>query len=333
MTSEQEEQKSAGEDSQKSRLGEARPSLRRSPRLTLIGIGPAGPAQLTQAAGAALRNAEVVIGDQPYADLVRPLLSVGQQLIVSPLGDELAGARQSIDLAVAGRQIALIGGDRSIYALAGLVFELLHERNWAGGAPEVEVLPSLSIASSPSHPARIGGAELEAQELAPRRTRPLASAPAPTYPISLTTLRGATVVIVGGGMVGERKLRGLLEAGAAVRLISPAATPDLRALADAGAIQWHARPYQAGDLAGARLVFAATDQRAVNQQVANEAAALDLLCNVADDPLAGSFHVPAVHRQPGLLVAVSTEGASPARAKRLRDQIAAWLAAGGAARS
>ncbi len=152
-----------------------------------------------------------------------------------------------------------------------------------------------------------------------------------TYPITLTNLRGALVVVVGGGAVGERKLRGLLAVGAAVRLISPAATPALRALADSGAITWHARPYQPGDLDGARLVFAATDQRAVNAQVADDAAALALLCNVADDPLAGDFHLPAVYREPGLLVAVSTAGASPARAKRLRDQIAAWLADNGQA--
>jgi len=102
-------------------------------------------------------------------------------------------------------------------------------------------------------------------------------------------------------------------------------TPELRALADSGAITWHARAYQPGDLAGARLVFAATDQRAVNAQVADDAAALELLCNVADDPRAGDFHLPAVYREPGLLVAVSTAGASPARAKQLRDQIASWL--------
>lgn len=149
-----------------------------------------------------------------------------------------------------------------------------------------------------------------------------------SYPITLTNLRGARVVVVGGGAVAERKVRGLLDAGAAVRLISPALTAGLQALADGGAIEWHARVYQRGDLAGARLAFAATNQRAVNAQVAHDADALGLLCNVADDPQAGGFHLPAVHREPGLVVAVSTEGTSPARAKRLRDQIAAWLVAG-----
>jgi cobalt-precorrin 5A hydrolase/precorrin-3B C17-methyltransferase len=137
-------------------------------------------------------------------------------------------------------------------------------------------------------------------------------------------------VVVGGGAVGERKTRGLLEAGAAVRLISPNATPELRALAGDGALEWHARPYQPGDIAGARLVVTATNRREINAQVAEEAAALGLLCNVADDPRAGSFHLPAVYREPGLVLAVSTEGASPARAKRLRDRIAAWLSSGGA---
>jgi siroheme synthase-like protein len=60
--------------------------------------------------------------------------------------------------------------------------------------------------------------------------------------------------------------------------------------------------------------------------VADAAAALGLLCNVADDPAASSFHLPAVHRAPGVVVAVSTEGTSPARAKRLRNRIAEWLA-------
>jgi cobalt-precorrin 5A hydrolase / precorrin-3B C17-methyltransferase len=148
-----------------------------------------------------------------------------------------------------------------------------------------------------------------------------------TYPIILTNLRGALVVVVGGGAVGGRKLRGLLAVGAVVRLISPAVTPELRALATSGAIMWHARLYQPGDLAGARLVFAATNQRAVNAQVADDAAALGLLCNVADDPRAGDFHLPAVYREPELLVTVSTTGTNPSRAKRLRDQIVAWLSA------
>jgi cobalt-precorrin 5A hydrolase / precorrin-3B C17-methyltransferase len=146
-----------------------------------------------------------------------------------------------------------------------------------------------------------------------------------SYPITLTSLRGAPVVVVGGGAVGERKVRGLLAAGAAVRLISPAATERLQAWAAAGQINWEQRRYAAGDLDGARLAFAATNQREVNAQIASDAAMLGLLCNVADAPAEGSFHLPAVYRGDGVTIAVSTDGASPARAVALRNAIVQWL--------
>jgi siroheme synthase-like protein len=104
-------------------------------------------------------------------------------------------------------------------------------------------------------------------------------------------------------------------------------------LHEAGALIWHARPYQAGDLAGARLAFAATNIRTVNAQVADEAARLHILCNVADDPAAGDFHVPAVHRADGMVIAVSSSGQAPRRATTLRNRIAAWLAGENASKS
>jgi siroheme synthase-like protein len=146
-----------------------------------------------------------------------------------------------------------------------------------------------------------------------------------SYPVSLTRVAGALAVVVGGGPVGERKARGLIAVGAAVRLVSPDATDALREWAAAGQLRWEARPYTPGDLEGARLAFAATDSRAVNAAVAEEAAHLGVLCNIADDPAGSDFHLPAIHRQGDLTVAVSTEGGSPARAARTRDQIAAWL--------
>ena len=146
-----------------------------------------------------------------------------------------------------------------------------------------------------------------------------------TYPITLTNLRDAPVVVVGGGPVGARKVRGLLAVGAAVQLISPAVTEELRDLAASGRIAWHQREYVLGDLNGARLAFAATDQRAVNARVAAEAAAHGVLCNVADAPDEGSFHLPAVYRGAQATIAVSTSGTNPAGAKQLRDQIARWM--------
>jgi cobalt-precorrin 5A hydrolase/precorrin-3B C17-methyltransferase len=145
------------------------------------------------------------------------------------------------------------------------------------------------------------------------------------YPVTLIHMEGVRAVVVGGGKVGQRKVEGLLKSGAQVRLISPEATPALQDLARSGQLEWLARPYRQGDLEEARLVFAATDRREVNTEVTAEARRLGLLCNVADRPEEGSFHVPAVHRQPGLIVAVSTAGQSPGRARQIRDKIAAWL--------
>ncbi|MGQ9928229.1 MAG: precorrin-4 C(11)-methyltransferase [Chloroflexaceae bacterium] len=154
---------------------------------------------------------------------------------------------------------------------------------------------------------------------------PHSSVPSSAYPIVLTNLSGALAVVVGGGPVGERKVRGLLEVGARVRLISPEVSPQLQAWAAAGRIAWQPRAYAPGDLAGARLVFAATSEREVNARVARDAALHGALCNVADAPEEGDFHLPALHRSGALTIAVSSGGAAPGRAAALRDAIALWL--------
>lgn len=151
----------------------------------------------------------------------------------------------------------------------------------------------------------------------------------PLYPLYLTQLNKILAVVVGGGAVGERKISGLLAAGAQVRVISPETTAQIQAWAQDGQIEWLARAYQSGDLANAFLAFAATNIRTVNAQVAQEAAGLRILCNVADAPDEGNFHVPAVQRQNGLVVAVGSGGQSPKRVKQVRDRIAAWLAQSG----
>ena len=150
----------------------------------------------------------------------------------------------------------------------------------------------------------------------------------PVYPVMLTILAGAPVVVVGGGVVAARKVTGLLAAAAAITVIAPELGEELRALHEQGAFVWQPRVYQPGDLKDARLAFAATNVRAVNAQVAVDAATLHILCNVADDPAAGDFHVPAVHRADGMVIAVSSSGQSPRRATSLRNRIAQWLAQG-----
>lgn len=146
------------------------------------------------------------------------------------------------------------------------------------------------------------------------------------YPVMLTHMQHLSTVVVGGGAVGERKVRYLLVTGAQVRLISPHATPQLEAWARDGRIRWDQRPYQAGDCASVRLVFAATDEREVNACIAGEAKRAGALCNVADDPDACDFHVPAVHRTDHCVIAVGSRGVNPATAQRMRDRIAELLA-------
>ena len=148
------------------------------------------------------------------------------------------------------------------------------------------------------------------------------------YPITLTQLGGKPVVVFGGGAVATRKVGGLLAIGAHVTVVSPSLSPKLTVLESEGKLIWLARKYQAGDCAGKLLIFAATDDRTANAQIAAEADQLNLLCNVADDPAAGTFHLPAVHRGADCMVAVSSYGDSPTRAKTLRDEIKKYIQEG-----
>jgi hydroxymethylbilane synthase len=141
------------------------------------------------------------------------------------------------------------------------------------------------------------------------------------YPVALS-VRGRRALVVGGGAVAERKVRGLLAAEAAIVVVSPALTPPLAALAESGAIGWEPRRYAVGDLAGAFLAFAATDDDAVNASVTAEARAAGVLVNDASDPARGDFATPAVHRSGPLTVSVDSDGLAPSFTKRIRDELA-----------
>ncbi len=141
------------------------------------------------------------------------------------------------------------------------------------------------------------------------------------YPVALS-VRGRRVVVAGGGAVAERNVRGLLGAQADVVVVSPALTPPLAALADAGAIAWELRPYAPGDLAGAFLAFAATGDDATDASIAAEARSAGILVNDASDASRGDFATPAVHRSGPLTVSVDADGLSPAFTKRIRDELA-----------
>ena len=146
------------------------------------------------------------------------------------------------------------------------------------------------------------------------------SAQAALYPVNLD-LRDRLCVVIGGGVVAERKVAGLLAAEAIVRVVSPELTPTLQQLAVAGRITWLAQDFAPEDVAEAFLVFAATSSAEVQQAVHSAARQMDCLVNRADAPDLCDFHVPAVLRRGDLVVTVSTSGASPALAAGLKARL------------
>jgi len=138
------------------------------------------------------------------------------------------------------------------------------------------------------------------------------------YYIACLDLRGRRCVVVGGGSVGLEKTKGLLACGADVLVVSPRFCDGLLTLD----VTRRLGRYRRSDLDGPFLVIAATADRATNERVHRDAETRAMLCNVADVPDLCSFILPAVHREGPIAVAVSTGGASPALAKRIRDDVA-----------
>lgn len=141
------------------------------------------------------------------------------------------------------------------------------------------------------------------------------------YYMACLDLAGRSCLVVGGGRVGIEKAVALVECGGEVTVVAPQAESEL---ADLSA-EWLPRAYRTSDLDGRFLVVAATASRSVNHRVFADAEARSLFCNVVDTPELCSFILPAVHREGPIAVAVSTGGASPALAQRIRDQIGALI--------
>jgi precorrin-2 dehydrogenase/sirohydrochlorin ferrochelatase len=144
------------------------------------------------------------------------------------------------------------------------------------------------------------------------------------YPIALD-LHNKRCLVVGGGVIADGKLDALLAAGAVVTVVSPSVLPRIGALAAEDRIILHRRPYQPDDLAGAFVVIAATDDRAVNAAVAADARAAGILVNAVDDPPNCDFFAVAVVRRGDLQLGISTNGRSPAFARWMREQFDASL--------
>ena len=140
------------------------------------------------------------------------------------------------------------------------------------------------------------------------------------YPVFLN-LTGRRCVIIGGGQVAEGKVSKLLDSGAKIIVISPDATQGIRDYADSGQIEYNLRKYQEGDLNGAFLVVAATNDRVVNQEIFEEAEKSGILLNAVDDMPRCSFIAPSIVEKGPITVAISTGGASPALARKLREKL------------
>jgi siroheme synthase-like protein len=140
--------------------------------------------------------------------------------------------------------------------------------------------------------------------------------------IACLRVAGRRCVVVGGGEVGLEKVEGLLACDAAVTLIAPSAAGELERLASEGSLHWERRDYRTADLERAFLVIAATDDTETNIAVHDDAEARAMLVNVVDVPPLCNFILPAIVRTGPIAIAISTAGASPALAKRMKREIA-----------
>lgn len=143
---------------------------------------------------------------------------------------------------------------------------------------------------------------------------------APYYPAFLD-VKDRLCVIIGGGRVAEGKIASLLECGAQIKMISPEVTAEVQGMADAGILRLEKREYREGDLEGAFVAIAATDDNSVNREIAREAEKGNVLLNVVDVTHLCTFIAPSVVRKGDVTVAISTSGLSPALARKLREEL------------
>lgn len=145
----------------------------------------------------------------------------------------------------------------------------------------------------------------------------------PSYYPAYLNVRDRHCVVFGGGAVAEGKIAQLRDAGASITVVSPEVTLGILAAAEQGHLDWQARAYRAGDMMGAFLVIATTNTRAVNEAIFQEAEDAGILINVADVPAQCSFIAPSIVSRGAVTVAISTGGASPALARKFREELTA----------
>jgi precorrin-2 dehydrogenase/sirohydrochlorin ferrochelatase len=139
--------------------------------------------------------------------------------------------------------------------------------------------------------------------------------------IACLKLKGRRCVVVGGGEIGLEKVEGLLSCDGDVTLVAPEAVGELEELAREGSIRWERRDYRPEDLEGTFMVIASTDDTDVNIGIYEDAERRAMLVNVVDVPPLCNFILPAIVRTGPLAIAISTAGASPALAKRMKREV------------
>jgi siroheme synthase-like protein len=140
--------------------------------------------------------------------------------------------------------------------------------------------------------------------------------------VACLKLTGRSALVVGGGAIGLEKVEGLKACGAAVHLVAPRACAELVEMAEAGDIRWSQRDFEPADLEGNLIAIAATDDTDVNIRVYELAEERAMLVNIVDVPPLCNFILPAMVRSGPIAIAISTAGASPALAKRMKREIA-----------
>jgi siroheme synthase-like protein len=139
--------------------------------------------------------------------------------------------------------------------------------------------------------------------------------------IACLKLTGRRCLVVGGGDIGLDKVEGLLACDATVVLVAPDAIEPLQALANEGSIWWERRTYEPADLEGTFMAIACTNDTDVNIAVFDDAERRAMLVNIVDVPPLCNFILPAIVRTGPLAIAISTAGASPALAKRMKAEV------------
>ncbi len=137
----------------------------------------------------------------------------------------------------------------------------------------------------------------------------------------MVRLKGKKITVIGGGKVAERKIGTLLQSEGEVVVVSPVISEKIQFLAETKQLKWLKKEFEPADVLDSFLVIAATNRSEINQYVAQAVNEFQLL-NIVDDPEKSNFIVPASFKQGGLTIAISTSGASPALAKKIKMELA-----------